>query len=158
MTYTVAVPELTADEEARFWNKVEATGFCWNWTAGKDRQGYGGFNAGTPRRKFLAHRTSYTALLGSIPEGMELDHLCRNTSCVNPDHLEPVTRDENQKRIPFRITDTWLPAWVVSGKNVTGYCKHGHEYTEENTYYYKDGRTECRTCKASRPRKPRSRA
>lgn len=157
MTYTVTIPKLTSAEEHRFWAKVEATGFCWNWIANQDRQGYGHFNCGAPVKKYLAHRVTYTELLGPIPEGMELDHLCRNTSCVNPDHLEPVTRTENQKRIPFRASDGRQPPWVVSGKNVTGYCKHGHEYTEANTYYYKDGRTDCRTCKASRVRKPRAR-
>jgi hypothetical protein len=152
MVNTVSIPTLTDIEETRFWEKVEVTGFCWNWTAGKCKQGYGGFNAGNPRRKLQAHRVSYATLVGVIPQGLEVDHLCRNTSCVNPDHLEPVTGEVNRRRM-FPV----MP-WAITGKDKTGYCKHGHEYTEDNTYYYKDGRTDCRTCKANRRPSPRVRA
>lgn len=158
MTYVVPIPALTETESRNFWAKVDPTGFCWNWTAGKCGQGYGGFNVNSNagRKKLQAHRVSYTTLVGPIPEGLEIDHLCRNTSCVNPDHLEPVTHTENQLRIPDPVRGgIGLPSWVTSGKNITGYCKHGHQYTEENTYYYKDGRTDCRTCKANRKRKPK---
>lgn len=160
MTYTVPIPPLTESQHINFWAKVDPTGFCWNWTASVCKWGYGQFNVNRTGKKMQAHRIAYTALVGTIPEGLELDHLCRNTSCVNPDHLEPVTREENQARIPEQIRfgarpKGWLPSWVTSGKNVTGFCKHGHEYTEDNTYYYKDGRTDCRRCKAGRVRKPR---
>lgn len=158
MTYTVPIAPLTETQTINFWAKVDPTGFCWNWMAGVCEWGYGQFNVNRTGKKLQAHRISYTTLVGPIPEGLELDHLCRNTSCVNPDHLEPVTRGENQRRIPALIRPGhkhgWLPSWVTSGKNITGYCKHGHEYTEANTYTYKDGRTDCRTCKAGRVRKP----
>ena len=88
--------------------------------------------------------------MGLIPEGLQIDHLCRNKECVNPDHLEPVTGSQNMKRIPGQP----FPA-RTSGMNVTGFCIHGHEYTPENTYTYPDGRTECRECKRSRKRKRR---
>lgn len=148
MVYTVPIPVMTERQERNFWAKVEPSGFCWNWTAHRCKQGYGHFSFGNTGQKLQAHRISYTALVGMIPQGLELDHLCRNTSCVNPDHLEPVTGMENRRRM-FSY-----PSWIVSGKKFTGYCKHGHEYTPDNTYTYKDGRTDCRTCKASRVRKP----
>lgn len=145
MTYTVPIPVFSEAQNRRFWAKVDPTGFCWNWTGGTVK-GYGAFNAGSVG-KFQSHRIAYTMLLGQIPKGLEIDHLCRNTLCVNPDHLEPVTREENQRRIPNNQARQGRPPWVVSGKDVTGKCIRGHEYTEMNTYTYKDGRTECRTCK-----------
>lgn len=65
---------------------------CWNWTAALNAFGYGRF------RGLLAHRVSYESLVGPIPDGLELDHLCRNRKCVRPEHLEPVTHDENYRR------------------------------------------------------------
>lgn len=69
---------------------------CWNWKLAISTQGYGLCF----RRDWrgLAHRFTYDRLVGSIPEGLQLDHLCRNTACVNPDHLEPVTASENLRR------------------------------------------------------------
>ena len=97
---------------ARFVVKTET---CWIWQGKKD-YGYGrvGMN-GTHHR---AHRLIYEALKGPIPEGLQLDHLCRNRSCVNPNHLEPVTGAQNCRR----------------GIGSKTHCKHGHEFTEENTY------------------------
>lgn len=78
----------------RFWARVEI-GVCWTWIGSTDR-GYGVF--GAQGRYFRAHRWAWEALVGPIPEGLHLDHLCRNPSCVNPDHLEPVTQAENIRR------------------------------------------------------------
>ena len=130
------------------WKKVRPTGFCWEWTANRCRKGYGRFNLGGKQQQ--AHRVVYEVLVGLIPEGLEIDHLCRNKACVNPDHLEPVTGSENMKRVPGK------PFWVFSGKHVTGFCRQGHEYTDENTYTYPDGRTECRTCKRAHKRRQRA--
>lgn len=69
---------------------------CWEWLTGKDGNGYGVRR--WKGRRLMAHRVMYEELVGSIPEGLQLDHLCRNTSCVNPLHLEPVTNQENTKR------------------------------------------------------------
>jgi hypothetical protein len=144
---TIPIPGFTSLQSENFWAKVQPTGFCWDWTAGKTHDGYGKFNVGP--KMVLAHRATYTMLVGKIPDGLELDHLCRNRHCVNPDHLDPVTTAENNLRIPraLELGATFLPPWVQSGKNVTGLCVKGHQYTELNTYTYKDGRTECRTCK-----------
>lgn len=77
----------------------EATG-CWIWLHGKSGAGYGQLHVkhSRPRRMVYAHRVYYERHVGPVPDGLELDHLCRNPSCVNPEHLEPVTHAENIKR------------------------------------------------------------
>jgi hypothetical protein len=82
----------------------EATG-CWEWQWAKNRGGYGHTRA-TDGRSIPAHRKMWEAVNGPVPEGLELDHLCRNRSCVNPAHLEPVTRGENARR-GARAKLTW---------------------------------------------------
>lgn len=104
---------------------------CWFWTGTINRKGYGMFwptANGTP-----AHRWSYEHYVGPIPEGLQLDHLCRVRRCVNPAHLEPVTAKENQVRSPFD------PA-------ARTHCRQGHAFDEENTYRPPDGRRVCRAC------------
>lgn len=73
-----------------------ATG-CWNWQRQRNEFGYGRARDKS-NRNTLAHRIMYERLVGLIPDGMQLDHLCRNHACVNPAHLEPVTHGENQRR------------------------------------------------------------
>lgn len=119
----------------------EASG-CWNWRLTIGRHGYG--QMGVRRRTFLAHRFSYEALVGPIPSGMQLDHLCRNRPCVNPDHLEPVTPQVNIHRSPI------APGAINARKT---HCPKGHGYTPSNTYYQRNGGRLCRTCQANRPRK-----
>lgn len=77
----------------RFWEKVDRTGECWVWTAYRDAKGYGHFN---PYGKTVrAHRFSYALVHGSIADDVQIDHICRNTSCVNPHHLRVVTTKQN---------------------------------------------------------------
>ena len=78
----------------RFWARVDV-GLCWEWTGSNDR-GYGMFRL--DGRTVRAHRWAWETLVGPIPRGLHLDHLCRNPPCVNPDHLEPVTQPENIRR------------------------------------------------------------
>lgn len=120
----------------------EATG-CWLWTLSRTSAGYG--QAHDPRqrrRRSLAHRLSYELFVGPIPEGLQLDHLCRVRHCVNPSHLEPVTQAENMRR----------GMWASRT-----HCSRGHEYTQENTYLTR-GFRECRTCHAERQREQRAAA
>lgn len=124
----------------RFWSKVEKTGSCWPWTGFCDRKGYGQFSPKSGVTK-KAHRYAYELLVGPIPEGLQLDHLCRVRNCVNPDHLEPVTNRENTLRSPRVHKER---------------CANGHEMTQENTYLHGEHRY-CRICRrdADRRRNPR---
>lgn len=126
--------------EERFWAKVQPTGFCWEWTGAKTR-GYGSFATETGGKR--AHRVAYELLVGPIPDGLVIDHLCRNTSCVNPDHLEPVTQAENVRR-------GFNPG---PGHGIRTHCPHGHAYTPENTRIQaRTGAQICRTCTRARRR------
>jgi hypothetical protein len=92
--------------EERFWAKVDknAQNGCWEWRAATFRRGYGAFQLrkGELRK---AHRISWELLRGPIPDGLDIDHLCGNTGCVNPDHLEPVTRAVNLQRRRYAKTE-----------------------------------------------------
>ncbi|WP_249139118.1 DNA (cytosine-5-)-methyltransferase [Actibacterium sp. MT2.3-13A] len=85
-------------DHERFWSKVEKTESCWDWTAALNEKGYGIFWSNDQDRSVRAHRFAYEQIDGEIPDGLELDHLCRNRKCVNPAHLEPVTGKENTRR------------------------------------------------------------
>lgn len=121
----------------RFWSKVQRDDECWSWTACVLSTGYGQFSYrdGAASHRRLAHRMAYELHKGSIPDGLCLDHLCRNRKCVNPDHLEPVTIRENLLR-----GNTF--AAHNAAKTV---CKHGHPFTPENTLRQRRGRL-CREC------------
>lgn len=124
--------------EQRFWEKVskDGPGGCWLWTANLSGGGYGNFHL--DGRERVAHRLAYEWLVGPIPEGLDLDHLCRVRRCVNPAHLEPVTRRENVLRSPIAI--------AAQHARKT-HCPAGHEYTPENTYTYNGWRC-CRRCRS----------
>lgn len=130
---------MTKTMEERLWPKVaRADVGCWDWLASQTTAGYGQFYLdGRPRP---AHRVVYELLVGSVPEGLELDHLCANRDCVNPDHLEPVLHVENMRR-------SWFYTGAAHHQSAKTHCKQGHPYDEENTYVYAEsGWRGCRTC------------
>lgn len=139
--------------QQRFWRQVEGgeVHTCWVWTGRPANEGYGKF---VVRRKwYQAHRFAYECLITEIPDGLELDHLCRNRACVNPWHMEPVTHYVNTRR-------------ALLGKPFTGrrpapdatHCANGHLRTEANTYISSDGRSrDCRDCGRERARRYKAR-
>ena len=119
----------------RFWEKVDKTDTCWLWTAYRCPLGYGRINVTSGAAPQLAHRIAYELCVGPIPDGLELDHLCRVPSCVNPAHLEPVTRRENVLR-------GIAPAAQYARRT---HCAKGHPFDDENTGWHGGGRR-CKTC------------
>jgi hypothetical protein len=122
------------DPQERFWAMVNKTDTCWLWQGSKADGGYGKFNIGGVL--YPAHRVAYQWLVGPIPEGLHLDHLCRVTNCVNPAHMEPVTTRENLLRGVG-------PSAVNARKMV---CDQGHPLAGENLYSWRGDR-HCRICR-----------
>lgn len=130
--------------EERFWGKVEKLpSGCWLWRGAdkraEPRSQYGHLNRGRQGDGYIgAHVFSYELHKGPVPEGMQVDHLCRHPWCVNPNHLEAVTATVNIRRRPYSAGET---------------CINGHPRTPENTAYRADGSIhECRVCKRERRR------
>lgn len=124
---------------SRFVEKIRVEGDCWIWYGARNDKGYGNVGwgyIGHGRMPMVpAHRKVYELLVGPIPEGLEIDHLCRNPACVNPNHLEPVTHKENMAR-GTRANKT--------------HCPRGHPLSGDNLHVYLRGpnQTTMRTCRA----------
>jgi hypothetical protein len=140
----------------RFWRKIAVAGphDCWEWMGTRDHLGYGKFSIGGARkyggREVKAHAFAYEVIVGPIPEGLTIDHLCRNPGCVNPAHLEAVTHGENMRRgngfsgLNFRKT----------------HCDRGHAFDRVNTRIKVDTRGRvhraCRNCQREDQRSRRA--
>ena len=135
----------------RFWAKVSVDeAGCWVWTAHRNAHGYGTFQKWRGRT-WLAHRLAYHELVGDLPAyvpgGPQLDHLCRNRACCNPDHLELVSPRENCLR-----GETIAAARIVQTE-----CIHGHPFMGRNLIWRKDGTRACRECMNREQRESRAR-
>jgi hypothetical protein len=138
--------QLTGSLADRLWPRIQvgSADECWPWTAALNASGYGVISKGAtgsgPVRNALAYRAAWELTNGPVPDGLELDHLCRNPVCCNPAHLEPVTHEENMRRA------------------MRTHCIHGHEFTEVNTRWQKlpNGRFS-RVCLICRDRRQRLR-
>jgi hypothetical protein len=136
------MPRWPGSPDDRFWAKVErrAADECWPWRGAGNGHGYG--HVLRERRTVPAHRVAYELVVGPIPTGLTLDHLCRNRLCVNPAHLEPVTHRVNTLR----------GCGPAARRATVTHCPYGHAYTPENTYVSRRNQRECRTCRTQRSR------
>ncbi len=152
--------------EQRFWPKVDKNGplpeerpdlgNCWVWKSAKHDSVYGAIIDKAPPMT-PAHRAGYELMVGPIPNGLVLDHLCRRPRCVRFDHLEPVPQPVNIAR---GKAPALLREWDAKGRALT-HCKWGHEYTQANTRIKKNGTRSCKACalkaNALRAKRPENR-
>ena len=115
------------------WSRIDKTDSCWLWR-GPTRSGYGRVKLNGATR--TAHRVVYELLVGPIPDGLQLDHLCRVRNCVNPEHLDPVSARENTLR----------GNGVAAVHARKTHCSKGHLFDEKNTHRIYGTWRQCRTC------------
>jgi len=139
----------SVEAKGRPWLAVGPADQCWPWRGTINPvTGYGHAQIG--RGNVTAHRLMYRMLVGPIPNGGQIDHLCRNRACVNPAHMEVVTNRENALRRPD----------VIAARK-RARCPNGHELAPENIYVRPNGAVQCRACKRDsvrRSRRPRAHA
>lgn len=138
-------PRSRLTDEERFWSKVVKSDGCWRWLGAPQPDGYALIKIAHQMRP--AHKVAYEYTIGAVPDGLQLDHLCRNRGCVNPAHLEPVTARENTMRSPIALG-------ALNARKT--HCPQGHPYDESNTVVTSSRRT-CRICNAEKQRRYRAR-
>lgn len=121
--------------------KVWVTNGCWEWLGCLNKGGYGKFRF--RGEAWLAHRAGYELLIGPIPNGLELDHVCRNHWCVNPWHVEPVTHRENMRRSEPAMEAV---AGLQAERKARTHCPSGHPYDGDNLIVTPKGYRKCREC------------
>ncbi len=129
------------------WVTPEPNSGCWLWTGSLGGNGYARLSIN--RKMVAAHRAAYEFVKGPIPDGLELDHLCRVRSCVNPDHLEPVTHRENAIR-------GLAPGQLAARNKAITHCPKGHPYAGGNLYITPSGCRNCVACNRAATRKWRA--
>lgn len=152
MTIDLSGGDGSAKLPARFLAKIEILhsgpilngSQCWIWKGCRDSHGYGNFRV--QGKTVKAHRWCYEQVKGIIPQELDSDHLCRIPPCVNPDHIEPVTRKVNCQR---------GIAGIINGgrQRAITHCPQGHPYSEQNTYFFSGGKRGCKICRTERDRK-----
>lgn len=132
------------DPRVRFWSKIDKRGpeECWEWTAALMGNGYALFRVSDHEPKIMAHRYAYQDVVGPIPDGLTIDHLCKNRACCNPAHMEVVTRGENAIR-----GGGTKAAVAVRKAKADRACPSGHPRTPEHARKGPDGYWRCRTCR-----------
>lgn len=124
-------------DTTKYWEKVNKTSGCWKWGAWSNGKGYGLVRING--KSYLAHRISYEIAYGEIPKGLVIDHICNNTKCVNPSHLQAITQQQNILRSTKHISKE-----RASKKQ----CIRGHNLFGDNLYIRKDRRRACKLCKS----------
>lgn len=133
-------PKVIAIKDFDKWVSIEPNTGCWMWMGQITNAGYG--RVSIRHRYHPAHRVFYEAHVGPIPDGLQIDHLCRHRWCVNPAHMEPVTCSENLRRGESPV-----------GRNARKvHCVRGHAFDESNTLKLKGGGRRCRACHRRRAR------
>lgn len=121
---------------------------CWQWAGSIQAESGYGYIRLSPTKRSRVHRVAYESIVGPIPDGLQLDHLCRNRACLNPAHLEPVTSRVNTLR----------GMTVTAANAAKTHCINGHEFTPANTYVNpRRGNRSCRACSAASARRAKAR-
>lgn len=131
-------------DRVRLWSIPEPNTGCWLWLGVLSEDGYP--KMVVKGRRVFAHRVAYSEMVGAIPDGMQLDHLCRTRCCVNPDHLEPVTQQENIAR-----------GRAGEHNRSKTHCPSGHPFDETNTRWHVTTRRTWRSCKTCDTQEQRDR-
>lgn len=143
--------------EGNFWRSVVVLEDCWEWCGAYTRRGYG--NLKRDGKTVRAHRASYEMYVGPVPEGLVLDHVCRNTRCVKPAHLRAVTQKQNVAAKVWTVTPEQRSAQAKRASDAAHggwrpptHCRHGHEMVPQTTLTDRRGHRRCKTCAHNRYR------